>query len=85
MLQQLEVNGEADAAYAVATPSDTLYRELWTGSEGRVYYGDPDEGDVGFDKHVLDAIKSLKVEKVLGVTRLYSSSVLRVDLAKRLT
>jgi len=79
------IDGAADAAYAVATPSDTLYGGLWTGSEGRVYYGDPDESDVGFDKHVLDAIKSLNVERVLGVSRVYSSSVLRVDLAKQLT
>lgn len=78
------MDGEPDCSYPVATPSDTTYSEVWSGRNGKIFYGDPEEEDVGFHRSILDAVKSLEVRQVLGVSRIYSSSVLRVDLARRL-
>jgi acetoacetate decarboxylase len=78
------MDGEPDCSYPIATPSDTTYNEVWSGQRGDIFYGDPKEEDVGFNKTLLDAVKSLEVNQVLGVSRSFSSSLLRVDLAKRL-
>jgi acetoacetate decarboxylase len=78
------LEGPPDAAYPIATPSDVTYKEHWTGVEGRVYYGDPSHEDVSFNKAILDAVKSLEIKSILGVSRTYSSTLLRGDLAKKL-
>ena len=78
------MDGEPDCSYPIATPSDTTYNEVWSGQRGDIFYGDPKEEDVGPNKTLLDAVKSLEVKQVLGVSRSFSSSLLRIDLAKRL-
>ncbi|MFH2112761.1 MAG: acetoacetate decarboxylase family protein [Candidatus Bathyarchaeota archaeon] len=78
------MDGEPDCSYPIATPSDTTYKEVWSGQRGRIFYGAPKEEDIGFNKSILDAIKSLDVKQVLGVSRSYSSNLLRIDLARRL-
>jgi acetoacetate decarboxylase len=79
------LEGPPDVYYPIATPSDSVLKELWTGTRGAVYYGEPSEDDVALHKPILDAIKSLKMRKILSVSRSFGSSTLRTDLAKRLT
>ena len=78
------VEGPPDTAYAISTPSDRKLEQMWLGKPGRFYYGDPTREDVGAVAGVMDALKTLPVSKVLGVSRSRGSSVLRVDLSRRL-
>jgi len=78
------MEGPPDVYYPIATPSEPMIKELWTGTRGAVYFGEPSEDDVALHKPILDAIKSLKIRKILGVSRSFGSSNLRTDLAKRL-
>jgi acetoacetate decarboxylase len=77
------IDGPPDCAYPIATPSDSIIKEIWSGEKGRIYYGEPSWDDVGIHKNILDVIKSLKCGKVVGVSRSFSSYKLRSD-AKRL-
>ena len=77
------LDGPPDCAYPIATPSDSIIKDIWTGEKGRIFYGEPSGDDVGIHRDILDVIKSLKCEKVVGVSRSFSSYKLRSD-AKRL-
>jgi len=78
------LEGPPDCAYPILTPSEICLKELWTGNEGRLYFGDSGLDDVGQHSNVIDALKTLIVDKVLGVSHSYSSTKLRVDQAYRL-
>jgi hypothetical protein len=53
--------------------------------KGTVYYGNPSDDDVGIHKPILNAIKFLKLRKVLSVSRSFDSSMLWGNLRKRLS
>jgi acetoacetate decarboxylase len=78
------VDGPPDTSYPVAIPSDASYKQVWTGSQGRIIFGAAMEEDVGFNKRIVEVIKSLKVKNVIRVSRIFRSVLLRQDLAKRL-
>jgi len=59
-------------------------KELWTGREGRLYFGDVGLDDIGQHSSVVAALKTLKVKEILGVSHSFSSTKLRVDKAYRL-
>lgn len=78
------LDGPPDAAYPISTPSDVKLEQMWLGESGRVFFGDPDYVDLSFLKRIIDALKTLPVREVTGVSRSRGSSVLRTDLSRRL-
>ena len=66
------------------TKNDTKIKELWMGNSGSVYFGDPGEEDVVQIKQLLDALKTLPVNRVEQALRFRGSAVLRFDLSHRL-
>jgi acetoacetate decarboxylase len=78
------LEGPPDCAYPILTPSEICLKELWNGNEGRLYFGDVGVYDVGQHSSVVAALKTLEVNKILGVSHSFSSTKLRVDKAYRL-
>ena len=78
------LEGPPDCAYPILTPSEICLKELWTGMDGRLYFGDPGVDDVGQHSNIVDALKTLDMDEVLGVSHSYSSTKLRIDKAYRL-
>lgn len=85
------LEGPPDAAYPTVTPSDVTVNEVWLGTSGRVYFGDV--GQEGTEttpvtahmKRIVDAVKSLPMQEFISASRSLGSTVLRVDLARRLS
>ena len=78
------LDGPPDAAYAIDTPSDSRLKERWLGRSGRLFFGNATFEDISFLANAIDAVKTLPVCETIGVSRSYSSSVLRTDLSRRL-
>jgi acetoacetate decarboxylase len=78
------VDGPPDADYPLVTPSDAVYRQRWLGAEGTLFFGDPSTEDVGFNKDILDIVRSLTIKRILTVSRTLYSSTLRIDLTRKL-
>lgn len=79
------LEGPPDCAYPILTPSEISLKELWTGKEGGLYFGDAGYDDVGQHSNVVEALKSLEVKEVLGVSHSFSSTRLRIDKAHRIS
>jgi hypothetical protein len=78
------VVGSPDAAYPTSTTSDVTIEQMWLAESGDLFFGDPGEDDIGFIAGVIDAVKTLPVRRVTGVSRTRGSTVLRFDRTRRL-
>lgn len=73
-----------DADYPVSTPSDGKLEQMWFGTSGDLFFGNPTHTDVSLISSIFDALKILPIHQVIGVSRSRGSSVLRADLSHRL-
>lgn len=78
------LEGPPDCAYPILTPSEICLKELWSGKVGRLYFGDAGMNDIGPHCNIVDALRTLEVKEVLGVSHSFSSTKLRIDKAYRL-
>lgn len=78
------LDGPPDADYPTIMWNDVKVDQLWLGKKGSIYFGDADEGDIGYFKRVIDALKSLPVRKVTMTSRSRGSSILRYDKCRRI-
>jgi hypothetical protein len=78
------LNGIPDTAYPTSTPSDRKLEQMWLGTSGSLFFGNPTAADVSLISSVCDTLKTLPIHQVIGVLRSRGSSVLRVDLSRRL-
>jgi len=78
------LNGPPDADYPTISWSDTNLENLWLGSSGELYFGNPSQQDIGDFKPMLDALQSLPVKKVHQTSHSLGSMVLRNDKNGRL-
>jgi acetoacetate decarboxylase len=73
-----------DTAYPTSTPSDSKTEQLWLGTSGNLFFGNPTAADISSIASIIDKLKTLPVQQVIGVSRSRGSSVLRMDLSCRL-
>jgi acetoacetate decarboxylase len=73
------LHGEPDADYPTIMWNDVNIEELWLGSSGELYFGDPTQQDIGDFKPLIDALKSLPVRKITRTVHWRGSMVLRND------
>jgi acetoacetate decarboxylase len=73
-----------DAAYPTITPSENKLEQLWLGASADLSFGDSTAADIALIASVIDALKTLPIRQVLGASHSFGSSVLRVDLSRRL-
>lgn len=78
------LDGPPDADYPTITRNDTKIEQLMRGSSGMMYFGDANEMDVGSMKHLIDALKTLTILKVIQVVLFRGSAILRYDMSRRL-
>jgi acetoacetate decarboxylase len=76
--------GTPDIAYPICTPGEAKIDQMWLGESGNFFLGGPDEMDVSFISGVIDALKTLPVQKAIGTMRYFDSFVLRTDISRRL-
>lgn len=78
------LDGPPDANYPTISWNITKIEQLWLSNAGGMYFGDPGESDVAKIKQLVDALKTLPVRQVTQTLRFRGSSVLRLDLSRRL-
>jgi len=78
------LDGPPDADYPTITRNDTKVDELWLSDSSSIYFGNPEEDDVGKGKYLLDALKKLPFIRFEQAIRFHGSAVLRYDLSRRL-
>lgn len=78
------LDGPPDADYPTIKRNDTKIDELWLTNSGNIYFGNPEEDDIGKGKHLLDTLKTLPLIKFEQAVRFRGSAVLRYDLSRRL-
>jgi acetoacetate decarboxylase len=78
------LDGPPDADYPTILWNDVKVEQLWLGKTGNLFFGNPDESDIGYYKRVVDALKSLPVHAVTMTSRTRGSSILRYDKCRRI-
>lgn len=78
------LDGPPDASYPTLWHMDTHLDQLWMGTTGEVYFGNPGEEDVSYYAQITTVLAALPVRKVTQVIRARGSGVLRYDLFRRL-
>jgi len=78
------IDGPPDADYPTITKNDVKIEQLWLGKSGKVFFGDSGVEDIASLKHIVDALKTLKVNQVIQTVHFRGSAVLRYDLSHRL-
>ncbi len=78
------LDGPPDADYPTITRNDTKIDKLWFSKSGNIYFGNPEEDDIGNGKYLLDALKALPFIEFKQAIRFRGSAVLRYDLSRRL-
>lgn len=78
------LDGPPDADYPTISWNYTKIEQLWLGKAGGMYFGEAGEGDIAHFKQLVDALKTLPVRQVIQTLRIRGSSVLRLDLSRRL-
>ncbi|MBC8387005.1 MAG: hypothetical protein H8E13_03025 [Actinobacteria bacterium] len=78
------LDGPPDADYPTITKNDVMIKQLWLGKSGKIFFGSPGEEDVASIKHIIDTLKTLKVNQVIQTLHICGSALLRYDLSRRL-
>lgn len=73
-----------DTAYPISTPSDNRLEQMWLGTSGNLFFGNPTAADVSRISSICDTLKTLPIHQIVGVSRARGSTVLRADLSRRL-
>jgi acetoacetate decarboxylase len=78
------LDGPPDADYPTVTYNDLSLDELWLGKAATVYFGFMTEEDVSWIANVIEALKTLSIQKILRTGHFQGSAVLRYDKSRRL-
>jgi acetoacetate decarboxylase len=78
------LDGPPDADYPTTTRNDVKINDLWMGKNAQLYFGSATEDDIGPVVNVIEALKSLKVIKMLQTLHFKGSAFLRLDQSHRL-
>lgn len=77
-------DGPPDADYPTIVWFDFKVEHLWLGKEGKAFFGDAGEEDIGYYSKLITAMKSLPLLELISVARMRGSIVLRNDKCRRL-
>lgn len=79
------LDGPPDADYPTITWNDTKIEELWMGSEGQIYFGNPGDDDISIVRNLLDALETLPIVKMEQALHFRGSAYLRMDKSRMLS
>lgn len=78
------LDGPPDADYPTISKNDVRVERLWLGKSGTITYGTAGREDIWHSKPIVDALRTLPVQRVVQALRFQGSAVLRYDLSRRL-
>lgn len=78
------LDGPPDADYPTITQNDMKLDKLWMGKKAGLRFGTARFEDIGYVKHLIDALATLTILKPVQVVHFTGSAVLRYDLSRRL-
>ncbi len=73
------LDGPPDADYPTVMWSDVNIEQLWLGKTGELFFGNPDQREIGDIRRLLDALRTLPVRSVIQTVHWHGSMVLRND------